>query len=210
MLAQFRQTLASFTQTLESRGIFTRLGIEPSDPAKCDIHYVLKVAKAIREHKEGSKDTRSIKRFMERCSKRAAANKATISALLSMCPNDIYGSVISGGFSLILAVSSTSPFCIKPLGSSLNIDQAVEKHKNNRAEIQSVLADIPRKLDEIHRLAEVSIKWPSMHRCADQIFLSIFVVLERIIDKLTKSTLRKCLWLGLRMMDPPRAMEQIS
>lgn len=28
-----------------------------------------------------------------------------------------------------------------------------------------------------------------MHRCADQIFLSIFVVLERIIDKLTMSTM---------------------
>lgn len=104
MLAQFRQTLESFTHTLQSRGIFTRLGIEPCDPAKCDIHYVLKVAKAIRERKEGSRDTRSIKRFMERCSKRAAANKATISALLSMVPNDIYGSVISGGFSLILTV----------------------------------------------------------------------------------------------------------
>lgn len=105
MLAQFRQTLESFTQTLQSRGIFTRLGIEPCDSAKCDIQYVLKVAQAIREHKEGGqKDTRSIKRFIERCSKRAAANKATISALLSMVPNDIYGSVISGGFSLILAV----------------------------------------------------------------------------------------------------------
>lgn len=114
MLAQFRQTLESFTHTLQFRGIFTRLGIEPCDPAKCDIHYVLKVAKTIREHKEGSKDTRSIKRFMERCSKRAAANKATISALLSMVPNDIY-SVISGGFSLILAVRG-SRFAYNPAG----------------------------------------------------------------------------------------------
>ncbi|KAK1831940.1 hypothetical protein QBC39DRAFT_349778 [Podospora conica] len=171
MLVQFRQTLEAFTQTLQSRGIFKKLGIQPCDPAKCDIQYVLAVANAIREHKEGSKDTRSIKRFMQRCSQRASANKATISALLSMVPNDLYGSIISGGFSLILA--------------------AVEKHENNRAEIQAVLADIPRKLDGIHRLAEVSIKWPTMHRCADQIFLAIFAVLERIIDKLTMTTFQK-------------------
>ena len=113
MLVQFRETLEAFTQTLQSRGIFKKLGIEACDPARCDIQYVLRVANAIHEHREGSKDTRSIKRFMERCSRRATANKATISALLSMVPNDLYGSIISGGFSLILAVRCP-PFCVKP------------------------------------------------------------------------------------------------
>jgi len=69
--------------------------------------------------------------------------------------------------------------------------QAVENHENNRAEIQSALADIPRKLEAIQRSFEMRIRWPILHRCADQILLSIFVVLERIIDKLSMSTLRK-------------------
>jgi len=105
MLLKFEETLKRFTQTLQSRDVFKKLGIEACDPAKCDINYVLKIATVIHEHKQGVQDTQQIKKFMRRCVRRATANKAAIEALLSMVPNDVYGSVISGGFSLILAVS---------------------------------------------------------------------------------------------------------
>lgn len=105
MMKQFEETLKRFTQTLQSRSIFKKLDIQPCDPAKCDIEYVQKVAEVIMEHKEGSEDTKVIKKFMRKCVRGAASNKAAINALLTMIPNDVYGSVISGGFSLILAVS---------------------------------------------------------------------------------------------------------
>lgn len=104
MLEKFQETLKSFTQTLQSRSIFKKLGIEACDPAKCDLKYVLKVAALLQEHKEGSENTQTIKKFMRKCVRGAASNKAAITALLSMVPSDVYGSVISGGFSLILAV----------------------------------------------------------------------------------------------------------
>jgi len=67
----------------------------------------------------------------------------------------------------------------------------VEKHENNRAEIQSILADIPRKLENIQRLSEVAIKFEELHRAANQVFLSIFVTLTAIIDKLSLDTTGK-------------------
>ncbi|KAK3369282.1 hypothetical protein B0T24DRAFT_580206 [Lasiosphaeria ovina] len=171
MLEKFKESLKNFTQILQSRSVFKKLGIEAPDPAKFDLNYVLKIAALIQEHQDGSEDTQIIKKFARKCFRGAAQNKAAITALLSMIPNDVYGSVISGGFSLILA--------------------AVENHENNRAEIQSALADIPRKLETIQRSFEIRIRWPSLHRCANQILLAIFVVLERIIDKLSLSTFQK-------------------
>ncbi|GAB1312063.1 hypothetical protein MFIFM68171_02273 [Madurella fahalii] len=171
MLEKFKETLKNFTQILQSRSVFKKLGIEAPDPAKFDLNYVLKIAALIQEHKDGSEDTQIIKKFVRKCFRGATQNKAAITALLSMIPTDIYGSVISGGFSLILA--------------------AVENHEINRAEIQSALADIPRKLETIQRSFEIRIRWPSLHRCANRILLVIFVVLERIIDKLSLSTFQK-------------------
>jgi len=104
MLEKFQETLKSFSQILQSRSIFKKLDIEARDPANFDLDYVLKIAAKIQEHKDGSEDTQTIKRFARKCFRGATQNKTAITALLSMVPNDIYGSVISGGFSLILAV----------------------------------------------------------------------------------------------------------
>lgn len=63
----------------------------------------------------------------------------------------------------------------------------MEKHENLRKDIHAALADIPRKLNTVHRLTEIHIKSPELHSCTDSVFLSVFIVLERIIDKLSKS-----------------------
>ncbi|KAK4220781.1 hypothetical protein QBC38DRAFT_513879 [Podospora fimiseda] len=157
-LHKFNTTLEKFIRTLQSRNVFKKLGIEPCDPAKCDIDYVLKVTKVIQERKEGAENTRTIKMFLKSCVRAASRNKPVITALLGMIPHDVYGSVISGGFSLILA---------------------------------SVLADIPRKLENIRGLFEVKTTFLDLHQAANEVFSSIFVVLEHVIEKLSIPTLTK-------------------
>src|SRR5262245_6595172 len=106
MMEKFQETLKRFTKTLQSRNIFKKMGLEPRDPADYDINYVLKIAELIQEHKEGSKNTKTIKKFIQKCFRGVHRHKTAIRGLISMVPDDVYGSVISGGFSLILAVSS--------------------------------------------------------------------------------------------------------
>lgn len=63
----------------------------------------------------------------------------------------------------------------------------MEEHENLRKDIQAALADIPRKLNNVHRLSDVHVQSLALHSCADSVFLSIFIVLERIINKLSMS-----------------------
>jgi hypothetical protein len=60
-------------------------------------------------------------------------------------------------------------------------------------EIQATLADIPRKLSNIQRISSAHRKTPKLHFRADQVFLSIFVILERIINKLSMGFVGRCL-----------------
>jgi hypothetical protein len=65
--------------------------------------------------------------------------------------------------------------------------QAIDSHEEERIKVQKALASIPRKLDEVRRLTKVHVKLPELHRCADRLFVAIFVVLERIIDKVSNN-----------------------
>jgi hypothetical protein len=47
------------------------------------------------------------------------------------------------------------------------------------------LADIPRKLQNLQRLSEVYRQSSNLHMFADEVFISIFVILERIVDRLS-------------------------
>lgn len=105
MMEKFQETLKRFTKTLQERKIFKDLKIECRDPADYDLAYVLHIAELVQEHKEGSENTRTVKDFIRKCYRGANKHKNTITALLSMVPTDAYGSIISGGFSLILVVS---------------------------------------------------------------------------------------------------------
>lgn len=104
VMEKFQETLKKFTKTLQSREVFRKLNLEERDPASYDLEYVQKIAASIQEYKEGEETTRSVKRFILKCFRSAHAHRNTLSCLFDMVPDDIYGSVISGGFSLILAV----------------------------------------------------------------------------------------------------------
>ncbi|CVL03550.1 uncharacterized protein FMAN_15135 [Fusarium mangiferae] len=171
----FQTTLRQFNTLLEKQDIFKKLSLTPRDPTTYDVDYVIEVANKINDYKyrKDQKDnTQRCRAFMQKCAESIASRRRVISGILSMIPGDAYGSVISGGFSLILLVL------------------AAEVHQAGRVEIQSALADIPRKLEDIKRFAEILMPSPNLYRSANGVFIAIFAVLERIIAKLSKTLMQ--------------------
>ncbi|KAK4224088.1 hypothetical protein QBC38DRAFT_486249 [Podospora fimiseda] len=167
-LAKFRETLQAFVRLIKERNVESDLSIilkDPSDGA-FTLDYALSVVARI---DEGPPDTsthaKTCKAFIRRCFKKVDNNKQIIDGILSMVPNDVYGSVISGAFTIILA--------------------AVEKHNEQREAIQKFLAEIPHKLEKMHRLSDIHCDSRRLHACIDGVIVAIFVVLERIVNKLT-------------------------
>ncbi|OCL12018.1 hypothetical protein AOQ84DRAFT_421489 [Glonium stellatum] len=144
-----------------------RLGITIKEPKEYKLEDVILIARKIYDSSEASKNTHACMRVIRRFFVSVTKHKSTLENILSLAPTDLYGSLISGGFTLILAVS--------------------EKHEKHRQEIQTALADIPRKLKMAQRLTDVHIESEDLHSCAASVFISIFTVLEKIIVKLSQS-----------------------
>jgi hypothetical protein len=166
-LRKFEATLASFTKNAKTREAFKSLGLAIKNPDEYNLTYVLDVTNKIVDRREDNTNASVCKKFARNICATANKQSTILNALLGMVPNDAYGSIIGGAFGTILAVA--------------------EKRQKMREEIQNALASIPKVLDRVQRLSEVYVKSRRLHECADQIFLAIFVVLERIVDRLTAS-----------------------
>lgn len=101
---RFRRTFESFVSLLKDRHVDTGLGIELKDPADFTFGYILGILNKIVEEKENFLHTKSCKAFVRKCYRKAEENTGVIEGILNMIPDDIYGSAISGGVALILAV----------------------------------------------------------------------------------------------------------
>lgn len=109
-IAQFRQTLRRFVDTLKRRKVDSQLDISIENPDAFTINDILGIINKLGEGQGDDSKTGSCKSFIRRCYRRVEDNRDVIEAILSMLPSDIYGSVISGGFSLIMAVRSPAGF----------------------------------------------------------------------------------------------------
>ncbi|KAJ4419496.1 hypothetical protein N0V82_004941 [Gnomoniopsis sp. IMI 355080] len=143
-MKEFQETLKRFTEILQKRKVFSKLGIPSRDPRTFDLGYVLAIATRISEWRDADEDTRICKRFIRKFCQKATKHKNVLSGLISLAPSDTYGSVISGGFTLILA--------------------AIEGHEKLRVEMQGSLAEIPRKLGKITKLTNIQIKRDELHQ----------------------------------------------
>ncbi|THV49356.1 hypothetical protein BGAL_0199g00150 [Botrytis galanthina] len=162
----FCATLKKFAATLRERKVDSSLSIVIKDPSEFTLQDALGIVKRLGENSDNPSKTGLWKQFIWSCYQKLDSNKAVIEGLMSLIPSDIYGSVISGGFTLILA--------------------AVEKKVKERKRVQDWLAEIPKKLETIQRLTEIHRNSPRLHTCADAVIVAIFAVLERILDKITK------------------------
>ncbi|KAK1750915.1 hypothetical protein QBC47DRAFT_392885 [Echria macrotheca] len=165
---RFRQTLQRLVTLLQERGVDKELGIDIKDPGDgFTFDYVLGIANRLQEGRENALQMNTCKTFIRRCYRKVEDSRGVIGGILEMVPNDAYGSVISGGFTLILA--------------------AVEKHAKEREAIQKWLTTIPETLEGIERLSKLHRKSPQLHQCANNVLVAVFFVLERIVDRLTQS-----------------------
>ncbi|KAL1862621.1 hypothetical protein Daus18300_008418 [Diaporthe australafricana] len=166
-MEEFQKILKRFTETLQKKKVFSRLGIPLRDPLDFDLEYVLSIASKISEWRDKSEDVNACVRFARKCWQKATKNKDVLSGLISLTPTDTYGSLISGGFTFVLA--------------------AMESHEKLRLDMEKSLARIPKELSKIERLSNVYIKRDELHKHADHVLVSIFTVLERIIDRLSRT-----------------------
>lgn len=108
-MEDFRQTLTRFNEMLEKKKLFSSLGIPVRNPEDFDIDYVLTIAERISERNHKSDELNTCKRFARHICHKAVKNKNVLSGLIGLAPTDAYGSLISGGFTIVLAVSATRP-----------------------------------------------------------------------------------------------------
>ncbi|RSL48350.1 hypothetical protein CEP54_012953 [Fusarium duplospermum] len=159
-------TLAHKGVVFEERKVDAQLNITIKDPSEFTCDYVLQLIDKIQERRDNATMTSSCKNFVRRCYRKVEDNRGAIEGFLTMIPNDAYGSVISGGFAMIMA--------------------AVEKRAEHREAIQNFLAEIPEQLETVQRLSQVHVASIRLHLLADAVMVAVFTVLERIVDEITK------------------------
>ncbi|KAM7192882.1 hypothetical protein V8F20_008679 [Naviculisporaceae sp. PSN 640] len=165
-MAKFQQTLENFVRLLRERNVDKELNVEIKNPDQLTMEDALSIISKIQEGRD-TKEVKSCKDFIYKCYRKAESKRGIADAVLTMIPNDAYGSVISGGFTLILA--------------------AVEKHAEHRSDMQNFLSEIPEQLEKLHRLSQIHLNSLRVHAQRDAVLVSIFVVLERIVNHLTQS-----------------------
>lgn len=109
-MVTFRQTLKDFVTILRERNVDSQLDIVFRDPSDFTVEYILHIINRLGESNKNPSKTKSCKNFIRSWYRKLEDNKGIMEGILTMVPNDIYGSVISGGFTLILAVSLAREF----------------------------------------------------------------------------------------------------
>lgn len=108
---KFFVSLQNLALILKTRKVDQELQITIKEPKEFTVEYVLDIISKIGRGQESKGRLKLCKDFVRRCHRKVEDNKAVVEGLLGMIPTDIYGSVLSGGFALILAVSEP-PSCI--------------------------------------------------------------------------------------------------
>ena len=104
----FHQALTGFVVLLKNRKVDAQLNIVIKDPSEFTIPYILDIVNCLGNDGQNPSKMTTCKKFVQSCYKKAEENKGVVEGLLTMIPNDAYGSVISGGFMVILAVSDAA------------------------------------------------------------------------------------------------------
>lgn len=111
--AQFKKTLLDFCKILKKQNLDGTLGIKLKEPESYTLKDVTEIAQKLQERKQQSESTTGCLGAIRRLFKRALNEKGVLTSMLNFIPNDTYGTLISGGFTMILAVSScTSSFIL--------------------------------------------------------------------------------------------------
>ena len=97
-MEKFQETLKSLTLNLQNKKVFETLGVPPREPTMCDLTFYLSLTATISDRGESCKAVSTCKKFIRSTFKRTGV----LANIIEMFPTDIYGSLICGGFTLIL------------------------------------------------------------------------------------------------------------
>ncbi|KAL8364769.1 hypothetical protein RB595_003849 [Gaeumannomyces hyphopodioides] len=147
-------------------------------PEQYDMNDVLEIVRRIEDKHRTLDKVMSCSGIIRRCFRAVGENSGAIEGLLSFAPDDIYGSIISGGFTLILG--------------------ALERADKIRSDIYGAVADVPYKIMELKDLLGVHIRSAELQRRADSVFVAIFDVLFAIVEELSKNLAKKGLSLIIK------------
>ena len=101
----FHGTLQRFVAVLKERNVDKELNIIIKDPSEFTPNYILGIVDKIQEGRDSAPYTKSCKTFIRRCYRKVEDNRDVIQGFLDMIPDDVYGSVISSGFTFLMVVS---------------------------------------------------------------------------------------------------------
>lgn len=174
--------LQKLVAVLRERNVNTQLDLDIKDPSEFTCEYVLQIINKIGETRDSAAKTISCKNFVRRCYQKVDDNGRAIDGFLTMIPSDVYGSVISGGFAMIMAVRLEAV----AWAMTYVLLQTVEKRAEHREAIQNFLAEIPERLETIQLLSQIHHASVRLHLRADAVIVAVFTVLERIVDEITK------------------------
>lgn len=101
----FEETLERFSQTLEKQDLARKIDITLKKPNEYNLKDVIEIADKVYEKHKTASDVKSCTGAIRKCFRFTGKNASPLQCLLNFVPSDSYGSVISGGFTVILAVS---------------------------------------------------------------------------------------------------------
>ncbi|CAI6342067.1 unnamed protein product [Periconia digitata] len=170
-LKDLESTLSRFAKILKERGCDDQLGIVLKEPTNYQLEDVLSVTESIQKNYRDAENVKTTMGVIRKFFRKSGEHHGQLSRLLKFVPNDNYGAIILGGFTLII-------------GAAGRADKL-------RTVIYETLAKIPLKLSEVQELAEVHYRSGILQMHADAVFVSIFVTLEKIVNELTKNVAKK-------------------
>lgn len=132
---------------------------------------VLNIVECIKKKHSEAENVKSCSGAIRRFFRFAGKNSGALKTLLGFAPDDIYGSVITGGLTMIVG--------------------AIERADKLRGDIYSAAADIPLQMMGVRELLRpYSTRMDAaaeLHRRADLVFLAVFDVLFALVNEVTKN-----------------------
>ncbi|KAF3024228.1 hypothetical protein E8E14_011380 [Neopestalotiopsis sp. 37M] len=167
----FKQTLALLQKNLIDQKVDKRYEIEIKDASSYTLDDVLRIAKVVQKKHSDADQVHSCMGRLKKFFHATGRNATTFKRLLAFVPDDVYGSVICGGFTVILGT--------------------LERLDILRTDMYTALDKIPTTLGRLHELLDVHYQSHKLKHYGDGVLVAVFVLLERIIRELSGSAVKK-------------------
>ncbi|ROV87889.1 hypothetical protein VMCG_10294 [Cytospora schulzeri] len=173
----FQVTLKKFCEHLEKRKDKDP-SLKIKEPNQYTFRDVWEIAEKLSEEHRHVEHVRHGMRSIHKFFRKTGENSSALKRLLAFVPDNTYGSVICGGFTVILG--------------------ALQRAHDLREDMYSALEKIPKKLQRIGELVQIHHQSTDLLVCADGVLVAIFMTLEIIMSELTKSITRKTIMVTMK------------